>query len=326
MYDAFGVERSDLIEKGWKGEPGDKRNTKYALTWGAHPIAGIAYTVYRQTDTGRKNRNKSIAEAKRRKGKVRKDWKGEKGDKRNTKYALALGAGDIVGTRLGQHAGAMSAGTTRAKGVKSLTNLFNEYELENGKGNHQRVKAWNKHGAPTIHGGLAGSVAGIATAGGVYYAYRHSPTGIKNRNASIKAKKVSKSDSERKVAAGVGIGSGVASGAFLGNALRHETKSIISSREYDKNKKYVKSKFKGFKGELDSAVARNDIDAIRDIETRVDAAAKPVLRAADKAKKARKAAKASHASFLRNRNVAIPLGVLAGGSAIAANTIPRGKN
>ena len=65
MRDAFGV------EKAWKGEPGDKRNTKYAA-WAAAGLpfiplgaaAPIGYGIYRNTDTGRKNRNKSIRRAK----------------------------------------------------------------------------------------------------------------------------------------------------------------------------------------------------------------------------------------------------------------------
>lgn len=63
MKDAFGV------EKAWKGEPGDKRNTKYAAAWGLGPVPGVAYTIYRQGATSKANRKRSIAlKKKERKG------------------------------------------------------------------------------------------------------------------------------------------------------------------------------------------------------------------------------------------------------------------
>jgi len=56
---------------------------------------------------------------------------GEKGDKRNTKYALAGGAGYVVGVQTGMHLGARAAGTTfkenRAEATRKIHN-FSEKE------------------------------------------------------------------------------------------------------------------------------------------------------------------------------------------------------
>jgi hypothetical protein len=113
---------------------------------------------------------------------------GERGDKRNTKYLAAGLAGDITGTRIGQHLGAASAGTTRAKGMKAYRASIDNALNIDYKG-PLRGPSYVKHGAPTIHGGIAGGLAGGAAATGIYYAYRQSDQSQKNRAASMKAKR-----------------------------------------------------------------------------------------------------------------------------------------
>jgi len=126
MRDAFGVE-SPYIEKNWSGEPGDKRNTKYAMAYGTSPLfAGVPYTIYRQTDMGRKNRAASIkaAKAKRRaKSKVKKS-----DGQRNAAAGVAIGsavaapAAGIYGLANNM---ASRENTRRANGGRYRDNPFN---------------------------------------------------------------------------------------------------------------------------------------------------------------------------------------------------------
>lgn len=62
------------VSKAWKGEPGDKRNTKYALSAaggtalapGLGTAAGpVAYYYYRQSETGKRKRRESVARKKK---------------------------------------------------------------------------------------------------------------------------------------------------------------------------------------------------------------------------------------------------------------------
>jgi len=81
MISAFGVEHGEISKKiQWTGEPGDKRNTKYALAGAAGapvPVAGsigtmIGYGIYRQSDKSKKERAASIKRAKARREKEKK--------------------------------------------------------------------------------------------------------------------------------------------------------------------------------------------------------------------------------------------------------------
>ncbi len=101
----------------------------------------------------------------------KRDWKGKKGDKRNTKYALAGYGGAVVGSRAGQEVGARVAGEKVAD-IKLMQRAAMADKA--GEGFKPMMSAARRvPGARAASvGALIGSVAGVGTAGAAYHAYR----------------------------------------------------------------------------------------------------------------------------------------------------------
>lgn len=190
MYDAFGVERPDLVEKGWKGEPGDKRNTKYAAsTMVAFPVGTIGYAAYRQSKTSKRNRAESIAEKKRSKKIHKAEFEptGRRGDKRNTKYAAAAFGGSLAGAALGPAAGRKASGMTKEQ-VGSKSGVALERYLAGDPKGAKKVMRSGKMGR-YVRVSRAGKWVGAGAGAASYAAYRQSKSGKENRKDSIRAKK-----------------------------------------------------------------------------------------------------------------------------------------
>lgn len=113
---------------------------------------------------------------------VAKAWKGQEGDKRNTKYYAA----GVVGANVGRPVGARAAvGSASLKAVKSGRNAAMLNAFENT--GESVVQAAAK--APKVMrmrlGGSAGGMLGAAAGMGGYAAYRHSQTGKRRVGASV---------------------------------------------------------------------------------------------------------------------------------------------
>lgn len=121
---------------------------------------------------------------------VSKSSKGQPGDKRNTKYALATVAGGSVGMRIGRAAGAKAGGTTvREAKAKSSKGIVYQV-LGDQKQKQMGQKLLNSKGVKlTTRGGMAGRLAGLAIGSGTYYAYRQSDAGKRNRAESVQDRK-----------------------------------------------------------------------------------------------------------------------------------------
>jgi len=126
---------------------------------------------------------------------VTKAWKGEKGDKRNTKYFGSYLAGDVTGTQIGRALG----GGYSAKGRKARRNVVQD--VRNNFAHKTNPLASAKDVERVMRASKAGMIGGLGAGAGAasaYYVYRQSEKGKAARAASIKQAKVSKAEDEGK--------------------------------------------------------------------------------------------------------------------------------
>jgi hypothetical protein len=147
---------------------------------------------------------------------------GEKGDKRNTKYALIGGAGYMVGANTGDRVGARMAGTTIHENRAKIANKMADF-VANEKSQlppekrakymvslKDMTKVGNsvKGTRQIVRGSAIGSGVGAATAAGMYAIYRNDK---KRRLVSKKDKGM-----DAKKGALLGAGAGMAAGNVVG--------------------------------------------------------------------------------------------------------------
>lgn len=173
----MGLVRVDDVDKAWRGESGDKRNTKYAVSaLAGGPVGALGYALYRESDRSKRERAAAIrAKRLKRKRKVGKAWRGERGDKRNTKYALSAYGGAVAANapialsgkgRQVSRAGRMTALETSANARMQGASFTEAYRAGKKAGN--AVPGYKALSRMSRVAGLSGAAAGA----GLYAMHR----------------------------------------------------------------------------------------------------------------------------------------------------------